>query len=267
MPTLKLDDDVLDVDALESAEYTEGEFESYDGEVPPKGTILSGYVKSIWYALTKNEDSMLKVLFVADGNEGDEAEYNGIPIFENAALIPSAKFRWAPMMRVLGFTLRDVKSKMVAESNEDDQFGAKLKKIGSFVPGEEAEGAWVRVVTGRERYNGEWQCRAAKWLPWEEAEAEDPDEEPEDEEAVDEAEEVDEEVDEEPEEEEPEAEPEPPARGRRSAAKPAAAAAKKPAAKAPAGRGRTAAPAKKPAASAKPARGRRPAVEDDEPPF
>jgi hypothetical protein len=264
MPTLKLDDDVLDVDTLENAEYTEGEFESYDGEVPPKGTLLQGYVKSIWYALTKNEDSMLKVLFVADGNEGDEAEYNGIPIFENAALIPSAKFRWAPMMRVLGFTLRDVKSKMVAESAEDDQFGAKLKKIGPFVPGEDQDGAWVRVVTGRERYNGEWQARAAKWLPWEDAEEPEEPEEPAEDEDDEEAVEEDEEVDDTEEEPEEEPEPEPPARGRRSATK---APAKKAAATKPAARGRTAAaPAKK--AASKPARGRRPStVEDDEPPF
>jgi hypothetical protein len=166
------------------------------------------------------------------------------------------------MMRTLGFTLRDVKSKMVAEANEDDQFGAKLKKIGPFVPGEDQDGAWVRVVTGRERYNGDWQARAAKWLPWEDAEEPEEPEEPAEEEDDEEAVEEDEEI--EDTEEEPEAEPEPPVRGRRSATK---APAKKAAATKPAARGRAAAaPAKK--AASRPARGRRPStVEDDEPPF
>lgn len=277
MPKLKLEDDELDVDELEEAEYTEGEFESYDGEIPPKGTRLIGYVKSIWYTRTKNDDAMLKVLFVADGNTGAEEEYNGLPIFENAALIPGAKFRWAPMMKVFGITLRDVKNKMVAESTEDDQFGAKLKSIGSLVPG--SDESWFTVQTGRERYDGAWQARAAKWFPYEDPEdtVEPEDEEEDTEVEVEEVE--DEDVAEEPEDEEdtPEEEPAPPARGRRAAATKTAAKSdtKKPAAKAAApargartaSSGRTAKPAAKAAA---PARGRRSAaaaVEDDEPPF
>ena len=269
----------LDIDELDSIEYSTETFESYDGDVPPKDLELTGYVKKMWWTRTTNNDPMLKILWIAEENTEELEEYNGCPFWLNYALIGGAKFRWAPFLDNYGLTLKQVKNNIdVAE--KDDQNGAPINKIGNWKPGEESDEAWCRIVTGRERYNGEWKPAVAEWLPY------DTDE--------DEGEAGDEEYDDEP-EEEPEDEPEPepePARGR-GRSKPVAAsrtaepargsrttrATEKTPEKAATARGqrgaRTAAPAKGKAAAAPargarsaPTRGRgRPRGDDSEPPF
>jgi hypothetical protein len=268
----KEDTEDLDIEELDAIEYSNEQFDSYDGEVPPKDTELTGYVRRMWWTRSAAGDPMLKVLWVAAENDGDLDEYNGCPFWLNASLIGAAKFRWAPFLDNFGITLRDVKNKIdVAE--KDDQNGAPILKIGNWKPGEENDEAWCRIITSRERYNGEWQPRVGEWLPYD---ADGDEAEPEDEEP--------EEDEEEPEEPEPEPEP---ARGRgRATSRTARATTEKPAAPA-ARRGSRAAPAapEKPATrgargarsapaakAAAPARGRgrgksAQAGYDDEPPF
>jgi hypothetical protein len=271
-PKIKVADDELDVNELEEAEYSDQDFASYDGEIPPADTILTARLDKMWWTMTKNDDRMLKVLIIADENTGDLEEYNGLPMWENMALTPGAKFRWAPMMEQFGFTIRDIKTKLYVESEDHPQFGAPIERVGTFEPGSDA--AWCRVITKRERYDGEWRAHVARWLDYE-AEAEEEEEEPE------EPEEAEEEEQEEQEEEEEEAAP--PARGRRQPARTAAKADSAPeptparpasrraatAATPPANGGRRGARSAPPAAA--PAkRGRRAAaqdVADDEPPF
>lgn len=177
MPRLKVEDDELDIEALEEAEYTEGDYESYSGERPPKGTILAGFVKKMWWTYTTNDDPMFKILFVADGNEGDEEEYEGCPIWENAALIPTAKFKWAPFMETFGITLKDVKTKLYVGPEDDPGKGAPIEKIGTWKPG--SDDSYCRVLVDQERYNNEWQARIGKWLDYEPGEEEEEPEEPE----------------------------------------------------------------------------------------
>jgi hypothetical protein len=177
MPKLKVGDDELNVSELEDAEYGEGggDFESYSGEQPPKGTMLNGYVK-MWWTYTKNDDPMLKVLFVADGNKGDAAEYDGLPVWENAALTPGVKFRWAPLLNTFGLTIRDVKTKTVV-ADDDDNVGAPIEKIAGVAFGPDSDQSYCRIVTGREKYNGDWTTRVGRWLEWAEPEDADEDEE------------------------------------------------------------------------------------------
>lgn len=286
MPKLKIDDDDLDIDALEEAEYNEDDFVPYTGPEPKNGTFLVGYVRKAWWGYNKNEDAMITLVWEAAGNTGKMEAYNGLSIWEHLSLTPNVKFRWKPWMDAMGLTLRDVKFRMCVET-EDDNVGAPIEKIATWKPGEESEAAWCRIMTTREKYQGEWQTRAGKWLPYEEPEAQeeaedlaeeeeeevevgpegDEEEEPEDEE--------EEEVEEEEVEEEEEAPAPPPRSGRRTAAKAPAAkaartakpAASKPAAAKPARRAAAAPAAKKPAAP--PARrGQRAATAgSDDPPF
>jgi hypothetical protein len=201
---LKIDDE-LD-DELDEVEYSEGNFERYDGEQPPKDTWLRGYVKAMWWTYTKAEDPMLKVLWIADGNTGDDEEYNGLPVWENMALTAGAKFKWAPFFKQFGLTIKTLKTKTVIAAEDDPNMGAQITKIGTFLtPGEDSDNARCAIITTREKYNGEWQTHAGEWLD---------DEEPED----DEDEEMEDEEDElEEEEEEEEETPPPPARTRKAA--------------------------------------------------
>lgn len=217
MPKLKGDDVAdLDIKALDDAEWSEGDFESYDGDIPKDGTILTAYVKKMWWTRTQNDDPMLKVLVVAAENEGDEEEFDGLPMWENMALIPSVKFRWKPFIDRFGITLKDIRNNTYV-ADTDDSMGAPIERIGSFEPGEESEAAWCRVLVKRSRYDGEWRAGVKRWLEMEDEEAEE--EEPEDEEEeIDEEAEDDGEEEEEENGEEEEEEPEPPAKPARRAA-------------------------------------------------
>lgn len=217
MPRLKFDEDELD-DSLDDLEYDDTQIQRYDGEQPPKGTYLRGYVKSLWMTETKAGDRMLKVLFIADGNEGKEEQYEGLPVWENLALTAGAKFKWGPFFSHFGLTIRLLKTKTIVAA-EDDNIGAPITKIGTvFAPGEDSESARCAIITSREKYNDDWQTHVAEWLDDEEPIDEDEDEDEEDEE-------VDEDEDEEQEEDEDEEEPEePPAKPARPTAKKAAAA-------------------------------------------
>jgi hypothetical protein len=252
IPKLKVEDDELDIDELEEAEYSEdgGDFEPYDGPLPPKGTILVGLVKKVWWTYTKNDDPMLKILFVADDNVGDKAKYNGCPIWENAALTAGSKFRWKPFLDVMGLTIAMVK-KNTTISSEEESNGDPIEKIGKWSPG--GDEAWCRILTAREKYLDEWTARVGKWLEYEE-----PEEDEDDEDVADEPED---------EADTPEEETTKPARGSggRRAAKPAATTA------APATRSRRQPAAKAATSTTKPARGRgrsgKAADTDNEPPF
>ncbi len=255
MPRLKMSEYNINFKELDEAEYNEdATFTNYDGEVPPKGTILRMFIKKLWWCETQNGDSMIKLLAEAADNEEDIEEYNGCPFWDNLPLITTAKFKWKPFLDHFGITLKDIqKGPIVAD--EDDNVGAPIEKLGNFVPGEDSDAAWCRAVTDREKFNGSWQARVGTWLDYEDAE-EEPDRE--------------EQESEEPAEEEP-AEVAP-ARGRRTAAKVPAKPARTAAKPAPARQAKPATATRRTAA-AKPAatgRGRRAAAapaNDNEPPF
>ena len=171
MPRLKMDDDEFDIEELENAEYDDTQYERYTGEIPPKDTVLAGYIKSCWLTETQAGDRMIKVLFVADGNEDDLEEYNGLPVWENLAMTAKSKFKWAPFFEYFGLTVKMfAKQTMLAE--DDDNVGAPITKIGKWKPGEESPDARCAIVTTRERYNGTWSARVAEWVDLEEPEEE-----------------------------------------------------------------------------------------------
>jgi hypothetical protein len=264
----------LNIDELEAIEYSTETFDTYDGEVPPKDIELLGYVKRMWWTRSQNNDPMLKILWVAEENEGDEEEFNGCPFWLNYALNGGSKFRWAPFLDNYGLTLKQVKNNIDVE-DKDDQNGAPINKIGSWRPGEENDEAWCRIITGSERYNGELKPAIQSWLPYDaDDDAADDDAEPDD----------DDDYEEEP-EDEPEPEPEPargrgrgtarkapdkpaPARGGRTTRTPAPAADKPAPARGPRSARAASVEAKTRAAASKPARGRgRARGDDNEPPF
>jgi hypothetical protein len=68
-----------------------GEFQPYDGPIPPKGTILVGLIKQFQLTRNKGGDLMLKCLFEAKGNEADKAKYDGLPVWWNGNVTEQGK--------------------------------------------------------------------------------------------------------------------------------------------------------------------------------
>ena len=261
VPKLKVGDEELDIDELEAAEYEESDFEPYTGPRPPKGTILTGLIKKAWWCETNSGKRMIKVIFEADDDAG---KYAGCPIWDNIALQANTKFRWYPFLEATGITLQDIKRKLYVE-DDDDNIGAPIIKIGTWKPGTDV--AAIRVVTGSERRNDEWQTKVDKWLEYET-----PDEDEDDEDEEDEEQDLEEEEEVEEDEEDEEEEPEPPARNRRTAARRARPTATRPAKSAASSRTGAAKPAQSKATAtkaAKPPRGRaaKRSGYSDDPPF
>lgn len=150
-------------DELESEAYNPDEFEDYDGPLPPHNMILAGVVRKMWATTSSAGDEMIKVLFVAAGNEGEREVYNGAPLWDNISFtLPQVKFRWQPWLDALGVTLADLKSKTIVGDEEDR--GDVIEKIGRVnFAGKTPVAARVKVV--REKYNDEAQAKVGKWLP------------------------------------------------------------------------------------------------------
>lgn len=152
----------IDWRGLNDAEYSEDEFDDYDGPLPPSNLILSGRVKKIWGTESSNGDAMLKVLFEADGNTGERKVYNGWGGWDNVLFsLPQVKFRWQPFFDAIGVSLADVKNKTMTDG-EDNQ-GDVITKIGSVKF--DGKGPLARVKIKREKYEGETQAKVGKWLP------------------------------------------------------------------------------------------------------
>jgi hypothetical protein len=275
MPKVKVPTSEFNIAELEEADYNESDdFESYDGELPPSDTVLTGYIKSMWWTMTGSNKRMFKILFVAADNEEDEAEFDGLPIWDNPFFSPDGKFRWKPFIDNFGVTLTDIQKKLYLEPEENDhpRFGSVVERVGTLVPG--GDTAWARVLTkiGFDQ-EGNRRVEIKKWLPLEdedeivdEEEPEDEEEPPEDPEDYDDSDEEEEDEDyeeeEDEEEDEEEEEPEPPKRGRRPAPAAAKAAAKPGASPGASAKARAAktAPARGGRAAAAPARGAKPAA-------
>lgn len=189
MPRLKVEDDELDIEELDAAEVSDNGYTPYTGKQPPKGTVLYGVVKKIWWTYNSNNVRMLTVIFQATSESG---QYEGLAVWERLTMSAAAKFRWQPFLEATGITLKDLKNKLIVEDEDDPSRGTPVIKIGKFVVGDENLAA-VRIITDRELYNEEWQTKVGSWLEWE-----DPDEE-EDEEDDEYEDELEEEEEEEPE--------------------------------------------------------------------
>jgi hypothetical protein len=149
------DPDELDVEWSDNDDY-----EPYDGELPKSNILLRGYCKKMWWTFSSNDNAMIKVLWVAEGNTGKTEEFNGLPIWDQIVFTPKASFRYGPFLQVLGITLRDVFKKMdVAE--EDDNVGCPINWIAKMVPGEDAR---IGVITKREKYEGESRVKVGKFV-------------------------------------------------------------------------------------------------------
>jgi len=164
MAKMKWED--LDDEELDNIDYdpdAEDAFAPYDGEIPPANTLLDGIVKKMWATKSKNGNPMLKVLWVAESNEGEKKMYNGLPIWHYVVLTKESAFSWKPFLAAFDLTVSDIKNKMSVEPDEDGNNGKVVLKIGAkFKPGEKA--ARVRVLTKREMYQDNPQARVSKFL-------------------------------------------------------------------------------------------------------
>ena len=144
MPKLDID---IDFDELENAP------DAYDGEIPRAGTVLNGYIAGRWWIL---DQSFIRILWTADGNDGELAEFNGCPFWDD---IPFSRYGKHSFMKVFGITLGDIQHRTgIAE--EDDNVGAPIEKIGKFTP----DGTRCFIETTHERRAGQLMPRVARWL-------------------------------------------------------------------------------------------------------
>jgi hypothetical protein len=150
MPKLRWSD--VDWDDLPD-EWEESEFEPYDGDQPPSGTLLNGEIDRMWYKTFSSGNVGFVVSFKAKGNRGDKEEYDGWSCLDNIVLQSNTAFRYGPLLEVLGITLDDVRRRTVTEEDED-QIGLPIVKIGTTkLP------VACSIITKIEKYEGERRAK------------------------------------------------------------------------------------------------------------
>jgi pyruvate/2-oxoglutarate dehydrogenase complex dihydrolipoamide acyltransferase (E2) component len=182
---MKLSDDEFDEKALDG-EYEGPQFERYTGEIPRSGTILTARVTKGWFLFNDDGDSQIKVIAVAEQNNGSTEEFNGLPTWETMTFKDSSKSRYLAFLSNFGLTVRDVKRKLFVKV-DDDRIGTPIEKIGDWEIG--SDDALCRIIIKRDnnlqgelRSNIDWDG----WLPYDEAEADadEPDDDDDEEEAA-----------------------------------------------------------------------------------
>lgn len=173
MGKLKLSKSDFDVDELD-VEWSESDYQDYTGKQPPTGTVLRGGIQKMWWTYTANDDPMIKMLWVAAGNTGETAEYNGLPVWDNIVFTPKAAFKYGPFLQVLGLTLKQIQTQLFV-ADDDDNVGAPIEKIGKVAPSTSA--TECGIVTKRRKWNDEWQVNIGKLIEQPEADDEEDEEE------------------------------------------------------------------------------------------
>jgi hypothetical protein len=277
-------------------EYEGPKFERYTGDIPGKPTLLIARVTKAWWLINDDNESQMKLIVVAEQNDGQNKEFNGLPVWETLTWKPSSSRRYQPFLMNFDLTLKDVRLKMDVEA-DDDNIGTPINSIAGWEVG--SDDALCRIVVKRDYWNDEWRAKIDwdGWLPFEDIDADDADDDEEeapartrktratvrpapqkrtapassrrrgdpdeDEDEADEYDDVDDDVDEDYEDEPEEEQPARPARrGSSRTATPTRQTAR------PATNRRAAARSAGAARSAsRPARGRSRAADSDEPPF
>jgi hypothetical protein len=155
----------MDAEELENAEYEEREdYGSYDGPNPPRGTILKGRIKKMWYKLSDaSSNPMLVVIWEAEGNKGDKKVYNGIGIWDRIVFTKKTAFRFKPFCSVFGITVTDVYDRMTGE--EDDGMGCPVTKIGKWTIDSAKSGCRVTTKMGKATPEYPSRVEISKWMP------------------------------------------------------------------------------------------------------
>src|ERR1039458_919693 len=176
MAIVKIPRSDFDAKALAEETFDDSQgYEPYEGPEPRSGLVLAGVVKKVWWTYTQKKSPMFKLIFEAAGNEGDKAQFDGLGIWDQVVFQNDCAFRYQPFAAALGINIPDINTKMNL-ADEDDNQGAPVIAIGKWRPGDSAR---CRIVTKREKYQGEWRTKIAKFMP--PKEAEEPEEEDEEE--------------------------------------------------------------------------------------
>ena len=165
----------FDADDLDTDDWTEGGFEEYEGDDPPKGVKLLGRVTKIWKTESGNGDVMFKSIFVAEGNTGKLAQYNGWTGWDNITFVRTAAFRYQPFLMAFDLTVKDIKNKMDFEE-ESERMGQRINEIAGWEPG--GKDSWCYIVTKREKFGDEMTTKIKTYEPGEPPEPEEEEERP-----------------------------------------------------------------------------------------
>jgi hypothetical protein len=161
MVRMKFSDNEFDEKELD-VEYEGPKFERYTGDVPKTGTILNARVTKMWALVNEDGDQKTNILAVAEGNDGELKEFNGLPIWEYITWTPKNSRRYQPFLQNFGLTVRDYKRKLDVQP-DDDNIGTPINSIAGWEPGSDA--ALCRIVIKRDFWNDEWRAKI-DWDGW-----------------------------------------------------------------------------------------------------
>lgn len=138
-------------------EAVSGEFNDYDGPVPPKG-IYQHNLKKLWLTENKNGDQMIKGLAEIE-ETGEKKKYNGYATWFNQNVTEQGLPYLKTFLDALGVSWDDFYNKTVTADDEDN-VGSPIVKIGRVKIGDNP----LRINCKRGSYKGEDKLEVARFL-------------------------------------------------------------------------------------------------------
>lgn len=142
-------------------EAASGEFNDYDGPVPPRG-VYRVVLKKLWLTENKNGDQMIKGIAEIAGEKGEKKQYNGYAIWFNQNVTEQGAPYLKAFLDALGVSWNDFYNKTVVDDDEDNM-GFPITKIGSKKIGANE----LRINAKRAEYppkSGEFKLEPQRFL-------------------------------------------------------------------------------------------------------
>lgn len=100
--------------------------ETYIGDLPPALKALPGFLKRIYLSSTTGNDPIFKVLY-----ECTEGQYEGFHAWDNVTLNDGARFKWEPLIVIIGVTPQELVSATRVNPNDRTEAGMRVVGIGN----------------------------------------------------------------------------------------------------------------------------------------
>jgi hypothetical protein len=110
---------------IDTSGVPEGNFQPYDGPIPPKG-LYKAVWKRGWWTKSSTDKPMIKLLFVLETDNAQKKQFNGCPLFHNITYEASTMWKMKELFNALNAGAK-------AGIDYDDK--GDVKRIGRAQPG------------------------------------------------------------------------------------------------------------------------------------
>lgn len=156
---------------------------------PPRGVFRLQLKGRPTVAKNKNGDDMIKMILEVNDPAKDKKGYNGFALWENQNVTDQSKPFLLKWLKSLGVTWRDFNINTKKTNNPGDLIPDEILSIGNVTFGGQKK-VYLLAALGRKPAHGDYEegTEVKRWVPKEDAQADEPDDEEEEDESAEDTE-------------------------------------------------------------------------------